>query len=160
METEQKTPGLNTDLKANIAILLSIAALAVSLFGGGGLLKPSVPDGPEGFIKQTAKDAGIGGRTYDQCIEDTTIEPLILEDVNETNAIASFAEMAGIGTPFNVIVTDRQVIPVSGAYPYELFDSFSTLLKNKVQLIKKHSHNLKSPNLITKLCDSSDHLIL
>jgi len=123
MKTEniQTTKNI-TDLKANIAIVLSIAALGVSIFGGGGLVTSSVPEGPEGYIKQVAKDAGISGRTYDKCIADPAIADLVEADIADTNAIVAFAELQGIGTPFNLMITDTQVIPVSGAYPYEFFD--------------------------------------
>ena len=36
--------------------------------------------------------------------------------------IVAAAGLQGIGTPFNLIITDTQVIPVSGAYPYEFFN--------------------------------------
>lgn len=111
---------MNTDMKSNIAIVLSIAALGVSLFGGG-LQSSSSVEGPEAYMKSVAKEVGLSGRKYDKCIaeNDTTA---IDQDIAETNAIASFAQLQGIGTPFNLVVTDSQVIPVSGAYPYEFFN--------------------------------------
>jgi len=124
METENiETENINTDLKANIAIVLSIAALGVSIFGGGiNFTGSSVPEGPEANIKQLAKDAGISSRAYDKCIADPAIRELVDDDVADTNAIVAFAELQGIGTPFNLVITDTQVIPVSGAYPYEFFN--------------------------------------
>lgn len=107
-------------MKSNIAIVLSIAALGVSLFGGG--LNAQVPiDGPEAYLKSIAQKAGMSGRAYDRCLaENNTAE--VDKDVAETNAIAEFAQLQGIGTPFNLVITDTQVIPVSGAYPYEFFN--------------------------------------
>lgn len=116
---------MNTEMKSNIAIVLSIAALGVSLFGGGGISSSAPVAGAAGYMKSIAKEAGVSGRTYDKCIaeNDTTI---IDKHVNETNAIAAFAELQGIGTPFNLVITDTQVIPVSGAYPYEFFNLMVT----------------------------------
>jgi hypothetical protein len=127
METEniekKEIKNINTDLKSNIALILSIAALGASIFGGGmNLTGSSLPEGPEGNIKQLAKDAGISSRTYDKCIVDPSIVALVDADVADTNAIVAFAELQGIGTPFNLVITDTQVIPVSGAYPYEFFN--------------------------------------
>lgn len=111
---------MNTEMKSNIAIVLSIAALAVSLFGGG--MGGSTPiDGPEAYMKSIAKEAGMSSRSYDKCIAENNTD-IINQDIAETNAIAAFAEMQGIGTPFNLVITDTQVIPVSGAYPYEFFN--------------------------------------
>tara|TARA_B100001179_G_C18513536_1_gene369634 strand:- start:114 stop:884 length:771 start_codon:yes stop_codon:yes gene_type:complete len=112
---------MNPDVKSNIAIVLSVIAIGISLYGGG-IMASKTPEGPEGFLKMTAKEVGVSGRTYDKCIADPAIKALVDEDINETSAIVAAAELQGIGTPFNLVVTDTQVIPVSGAYPYEFFD--------------------------------------
>ena len=112
---------MNADFKSNIAIVLSIVAIVLSTYGGG-LITSKQPEGPEGFIKQAAKDAGIGGRTYDKCIEDPAMVDLVEEDIREAEMIAQVAQLAGVGTPFNVVVTDQQAFPINGAYPYEFFD--------------------------------------
>lgn len=111
-------------MKSNIAIVLSIAALGVSLFGGG-MGGPAPIDGPEAYIKSLAKEAGMSGRAYDKCLAENNTDE-INKDIAETNAIAAFAELQGIGTPFNLVITDTQVIPVSGAYPYEFFNLMIT----------------------------------
>ena len=119
--TKTKNTGITTDAKATLAIILSIVAIGISLYGGGGF-GSSEPVGPEGYIKQIAKDTGISGRTYDKCIVDPEIAALVDADIADTNAILQFAQLQGIGTPFNLVITDTQVIPVSGAYPYEFFN--------------------------------------
>ncbi|MCA9351575.1 DsbA family protein [Patescibacteria group bacterium] len=112
---------MNADLKSNIAIVLSIVAIVLSTYGGG-FGGSTQAEGPEGFLKQTAKDAGISGRTYDKCIEDPATTDLIEEDVREIETLAAAAGIPGLGTPFNIVMTDQQAFPVSGAYPYEFFD--------------------------------------
>lgn len=107
-------------MKSNIAIILSVAALILSLLGGGIFGNSAPIDSPEAYLKSIAKEAGMSGRSYDKCLAENNTEE-INKDISETSAIAAFAEMQGIGTPFNLVITDTQVIPVSGAYPYEFF---------------------------------------
>ncbi len=112
---------MNADLKSNIAIILSVIAILISSLGGG-IGTSNTPIGPEANLKNIAKELGVGSRGYDKCIADPTIEALVQEDINETNTIVQFAQLQGIGTPFNLVITDTQAIPVSGAYPYEFFN--------------------------------------
>ncbi|MCA9352833.1 DsbA family protein [Patescibacteria group bacterium] len=112
---------MNSDTKSSAALLLSIIAIIISLFGGGIFTNQPL-DGPDGFLKMTAKEVGMSSRAYDKCIADPTIADLVDADIADTDAIAAYTQLQGIGTPFNLIVTDTQVIPVSGAYPYEFFD--------------------------------------
>ena len=123
----------NIELKSNIAILLSIIAI-VSLFYKGNNNNNKI-DGPEQYIKQIAKDNGIKGRTYNKCILESEIADLVEQDINETNAIAQFGELS-IGTPFNLIITDTQVIPVPGAYPYEFFSNIIQEINNNGEVSK------------------------
>lgn len=113
---------MNANLKSNIAIILSVVAVLISSLGGGGIGGSQAAVGPEANIKLLAKEAGLSGRAYEKCIADPSIEAIVNTHVAETNAIAAFAELQGIGTPFNLVVTPTQVIPVSGAYPYEFFN--------------------------------------
>lgn len=113
---------MTSDVKSNIAIVLSVVAIGIGLYGGG-IMSTKTPEGPEGFIKMSAKEAGLSGRAFDKCIVDPTIMALVEEDINETSAIVAAAGLQGIGTPFNLVITDSQLIPVSGAYPYEFFDA-------------------------------------
>lgn len=113
---------MTSNAKSNLAIILSVVAIGMALYGGG-IMKSPTSEGPEAFLKMTAKETGMSGRSYDKCIEDPAIRTLVEEDVNETSAIVAAAELQGIGTPFNLVVTDSQVIPVSGAYPYQFFDT-------------------------------------
>jgi thiol-disulfide isomerase/thioredoxin len=112
---------MNVDLKSNIAIVFSIIAIVLSSLGGGLGIAKTV-EGPAANIKLLAKEAGLSGRSYEKCIVDPSIATLVQEDIDETNAIVAFAELQGIGTPFNLVITDTQAIPVSGAYPYEFFN--------------------------------------
>jgi len=104
---------MNTDIKANIAILISIAALVVSILNR--------PAPQYEFIKQAAVDAGLSSKTYDQCIADPAARAEVNQDIAESMIIAEALGQPSLGTPFNLVVTDTQLIPVAGAYPEEFF---------------------------------------
>lgn len=113
---------MNANIKSNIAIIVSVIALVVSSLGGGGSTQ-SAAAGPEAYLKSIAKQAGVSSRTYNKCIADPATEAKVQADISETNTIASFAGLQGVGTPFNLVVTPSQIIPVNGAYPFEVFDT-------------------------------------
>ncbi len=107
-------------MKSNIAIILSIIAIIVSTTLAGN--PAPTETGPAAFLKNTARNTGIGSRTYDRCIEDESIQARVGVDADETLAIASALGQPGLGTPFTLMVTETQIVPISGALPYELFD--------------------------------------
>lgn len=108
---------MNTEHKVNLSLTIGVLALLlslVSIIGGGFQQEPLT--GPEGFFQAQAKEAGIRSSTFEQCLTDPSIEERINQEVAEAGSIG------GQGTPFNVIAfPDGTLIPVPGAYPYEVF---------------------------------------
>lgn len=113
---------MNAQIKSTIAIILSAAALGFSLYNF--LQKPARAERytVDTFYKETAIELGVKEKEYEQCLANNTYTENILEDVRETEAIVEVAQLQGIGTPFNLIITDTQAIPINGAYPYEAFE--------------------------------------
>lgn len=118
----KKTTGKKQEYpKASLAILIAIVSLGLSIFNL--TQKPRVIENtPETFIQRTAIELGIRSKTYEQCIANNTIQQQVIDDITELNKIAEFAQLDGIGTPFNLIITNEQVIPMNGNYPYEAFE--------------------------------------
>lgn len=114
---------MNEHIKSTIAIILSAAALGFSLYNFFQEPKTAGPYTVNTFYKETAVELGVKEKTYEQCLAKQEYADNIIEDIRETEAIVEVAQLQGIGTPFNLIITDTQAIPVNGAYPYEVFDA-------------------------------------
>jgi protein-disulfide isomerase len=107
----------NIEQKANLSLTIGFIALVLSIIAlvGGGFQQEPVT-GPDGFYLEQANEAGIRRSTFQTCLEDPTIEERINQEAQEAGSIG------GQGTPFNVIAfPDGTMIPVPGAYPYEVF---------------------------------------
>lgn len=128
---------MNANIKSNIAIILSVVAILLSTFGGG-LQKGNQATGPDAYMKSVAREAGIGSRAYDRCLADETMKGFVDDDIAEAENIARLAELAGLGTPLNLVMTDEQVIIVNGAYPYEFFK----IMMNEIDMEGKVSEEI------------------
>ena len=130
---------MNIDIqeKSTIAIVIAIVALGFSLFNYFQEPTQSKPYTVESFFKETALELGVKEKDYKQCLVSDNNSEKILSEIRETEFIAQFANLTGIGTPFNLIITDTQVIPVNGAYPYDVFDFIINEIKSKGTVSKE-----------------------
>lgn len=148
---------MNANIKSNIAIVLSVVAILISTFFGGIPTGSQNATSGEAFIKSVARESGLSGRTFDKCYSDETGEmsERVGADISEVENFATMAGLDGVGTPFNIIITDTQVIPVPGAYPYEIF----SILFNEINTLGEVSTEILESFQINSVDSSLRHVL-
>lgn len=117
--------------KINLSLGISAIALIVAVFSLflGGKTTSQAAGTPAEFLKNVAKEAGLKSKAFDQCVESTETRDLVNRDIAEAERIAESANLPGLGTPLNILVSKNQVLIVSGAYPEEIFDTLINQIK-------------------------------
>ena len=74
---------------------------------------------------QTAKQIGLNETAFEACLDSGKYKDKVSEQ--NQDAISS----GGTGTPYNILVSDGEFIPVNGAQPYAAFKAqIDALLEN------------------------------
>lgn len=155
---------MNAHIKSTIAMVLAVLALGLSLYTLFQKPKTAEPYTVQTFFKNTAINLGIKEKNYEQCLSNPNNTERILQDIAETEALVDIGGLQGIGTPFNLIVTDKQAIAVNGAYPYEVFEFIineinqtGIVSKETIQTLEIHEIDYKIMDHIRLFNPEKDH---